>query len=216
MRGKGFSINEEYFDVIDTEEKAYILGFIFADGNISGERTKYRLRITLKYEDSEILGKIKDELQYTGDIKIRELKSKQRDTKGYMIAELSIINKYLITRLVELGCIPNKSLTVKYPDIPDDLDKHFIRGYFDGNGSIYFTNNRVGFELMSGSKDIYYSMKEKILSNTSVNPLGEQERKTSIRWTKSGKQAIEILHYLYKDSNISLRRKFEKYKQYAV
>jgi DNA-binding transcriptional regulator WhiA len=215
---KLFSVNENYFDYIDTREKAYVLGFIFADGNISDGKDKhYRLRITLKASDIEILQKIKEEIQFTGDIKTRELKSRKRDTTGYMISELSISNKHMINTLKRLGCSSNKSLTKKYPNIPSKYDKDFIRGYFDGNGSIYLTKDRLSTEIMSGSKEMFNSILTKIQDNLEgITSGGIKEKKTSISITKRVEQSKTILNWLYSDATIYLNRKYELYQQYAV
>jgi DNA-binding transcriptional regulator WhiA len=221
---KYFDLNEKYFDVIDTEEKAYILGLIFADGNVSDGKDKhYRLRVTLKKDDNLLLERIKCELEFTGDIKIRELKSKTRKKpEPYFICELGISNKYMINRLKELGCVPNKSLIVKYPEIPKRLDKHFLRGYFDGNGSIYVSGqlqrkSSLKIEVCGGSNDIIESILDKYMEYVcGVTNGGFQHLKTYHRVAKSGNQALDILHFMYQGSKIHLERKFHLYSQYAV
>ncbi len=76
-----YDLNENYFENIDTEQKAYFLGFIFADGNIQlrqGNTNKYRLRIGLrnKYSEIALLNTFKNELMYEGDIRIETKKKR--------------------------------------------------------------------------------------------------------------------------------------------
>lgn len=216
-----FSINESYFDEIDSSEKAYILGFIFADGNVSdGLDNHYRMRITLKAEDEGHLQKIKLALGFGGEVHIRSLKSKIRKeyNDNYMIAELSISNKHLIIRLKELGVVPAKSSVKQYPNIPKEFNRDFIRGYFDGNGCIYSQSSRPNYpkiEFSSGSADF---LKEliRIVKNDipNLSDTTYQNRKTNVRWTKVGPQAKAIMSYLYNDSSLYLNRKYELYRHY--
>lgn len=218
-----YSVNEKFFEEIDSEEKAYILGFIFADGNISGSSDgHYRLRITLKATDLELLEKIKGCLEFTGEIKIRELKSKKyvRKEQPYMIAELSLSNKKLISDLKALGVTENKTFTCQFPVLKPELVRHFIRGHFDGDGSIYERNEpsnpyrkpSMRIELMSASEEFFYDMLKHIQENVEgITDGGISKRKTSIRITKDVRQGLRILNWLYKDATIYLDRKYKLY-----
>lgn len=215
-----YTLNEKFFDIIDTEEKAYILGFIFADGNVSdsSKDKHYRLRVTLKHEDADILAKIKSSLDFTGRIHNRELKSKQRDTSGYKISELSISNKYLITRLVSLGVVPNKTLIIQYPTLPKHLHRHFIRGFFDGDGSIYLRKDRkngINFELSCASRDFITEV-AKIIQNETGVEVRVYAKPTKVQMSLikvSQNKARLILDWMYADSNIYLDRKYLMYKE---
>lgn len=215
-----YKLNEKFFDTIDTEEKAYILGFIFADGNVSdsSKDKHYRLRITLKQKDANILIKIKSSLNFTGEVHHRELKSKQRNVDGYMISELSISNKYLVNRLYELGVVPNKTLVIQYPTIPNHLHRHFIRGFFDGDGSIYKRNDRkngINFEISCASVDFILELSKVIQKETGVDLVYyTKHNKVPVYVIRvSQTKARLILHWLYFDSNIYLDRKYIMYKE---
>ena len=222
-RGKSFTLNQHYFDSIDNPNKAYILGLIYSDGNISnGLDSHYRLRITLQNGDKEILDRVKDELEFTGTVKVRELKNKKTalmDNKP-LIAELSISNKYMITRLKELGVVPAKSLICTYPNIPEEFDRDFIRGFFDGDGSIYERNEPsnpslkkgMRIEILSGSHELFWVMLRKIQKNVEgITDGGVHDMKTKIRITKDKRQALRILSWLYEGSELYLDRKYQKY-----
>lgn len=213
MSRQKYELDETFFDCIDTEEKAYILGFIFADGNITCD-SHYRLRITLKIDDLELLEKIKDCIKFSGSIHTRELKSLKRNTSGYEICELSISNKHLIQSLIKLGAVPNKTFVIKYPNIPDNLDRHFIRGFFDGDGSIYERRDRkngVCAEVSCASKQFICVLKSKVESSINT-PVKLYSKKTVEVLKLSQNKARLFLDYMYKDSSLYLDRKFILYK----
>lgn len=134
---KSKKIDEDFFHNIDTQEKAYILGFFFADGCLTKKGT-----FGIKIKDKELLERIKQELK--SDHKIIECKP----NKGSYSQEDSIYyglyftNKKIEKDLKELGVDSNKTSTCSFPIIPKELERHFIRGFFDGDGSVYKTYNK--------------------------------------------------------------------------
>ena len=220
MPRQQFKINENYFKEIDSEEKAYMLGFIYADGNVSdsSKDKHYRLRITLKNSDIEILNRFKDLLEFEGNIKVRELKSNQRDTRGYFISELSVSNKVLITDLISLGVVPNKTFTIKFPIMPQNLYRHFIRGFFDGDGSIYLRKDRpngINFELVCASLPFINKIVDIFAIEKGIK-LNVYTKKNVYILKVSQHKARELLHWLYKDSNIYLDSKYKLYKDFIA
>jgi len=153
-----YTLNEKYFNSIDTVKKAYILGFIYADGCISINNNSYRLRFNLKKNDIEILNFIKKELKYTGPIKLSK-------NKKYCVLEIS--NKVLVNNLIQLGAIPNKSLYLKHPNIKSSFEGSFIRGYFDGDGCVGLYN-RINYMkpyiVICGTHDLLSWIQNKINS----------------------------------------------------
>ena len=95
--------NQHVFDSIDTEEKAYWLGFIFADGYVSTRDNTFE--VSLKLSDFEHLEKLKKFLEWSGTVK-----------KDSFRCRLSVVNKHLKQTLVNYGCTPRKSLTLKFPN----------------------------------------------------------------------------------------------------
>ena len=217
MKNK-YTFNKNFFNRIDTEEKAYILGFLYADGNISDtiKDRHYRLRILLKDSDSDILEKIKKSIDFTGNISHREQKYQDKNKCGYKISDLAIHSKTLHTQLMKHGLFPGKTFNIKYPNIPEELDRHFIRGFFDGDGSIYLRKNRPnGFRinLTCASKEFLDEISKKIITNTKIKNCNINPTKNMYRFDKDKNDAIRILNWLYENSNIYLNRKYEMYKQ---
>lgn len=129
--------NEHVFDEINSEEKAYWLGFIFADGYISSN--SYRFELSLKGSDAEHLYKFNTFMQHNKDnISLGEI---QQNGKTYVRCRWNVSNKHLWNSLNVLGCTPNKSLTLKFPSetaLAAELIPNFIRGYFDGDGCLTY------------------------------------------------------------------------------
>jgi hypothetical protein len=209
-----YSINHNFFDIIDSEEKAYILGLWFADGSL--HKNRYGVcAIELQEEDGYILDKIKNIIEYTGPFYFRKPRYNNKST-----ITLSFTSHNIYNNLIKLGCTPNKSLILKFPDngiIPDLLLRHFIRGFFDGNGCIgyiirKYNYHQIYFSVCSTTAfldKLYNIFTEKFyycgyIANKTTKNIGE------LRY--GGKDIIiKILDWLYQDSSIYLLRKYNKY-----
>ena len=210
-----YKMDDNFFKKIDTEYKAYILGFIFADGNIGKDAkgNPNRVRITLNARDSELLAKFKDILKFTGDLRFFKDKGK------YDSVSLNFGNRVVAQDVFNLGCTPNKTSSKEFPLINRSLVRHFIRGYFDGNGSVYHLDGLtrlcdIRISLMSGSSLFFDSLVEILLDNSIIKDKGVRRREKDFQLTKSGVQALQLLDYLYVDSSIHLNRKYNKYLEY--
>ena len=139
--------NENVFDEINTEEKAYWLGFIFADGYIDSspllpvKKSRYAFEVSLKGNDIEHLNKFNKFMEHNkNNVKLGEVRC---NNKIITRCRWGIVNKHLWERLNELGCIPNKSTILSFPNKTifesDSLIISFIRGYFDGDGCLSYT-----------------------------------------------------------------------------
>lgn len=200
--------NEHIFDQIDSEEKAYWLGFIFADGYISssplrtGVKKIYQFELSLGIQDIEHLNKFKDFIGYEKDIILDNHRCR-----------FAVANKHLWESLNSLGCTPNKSLSLQFPTIEEILIPHFIRGYFDGDGCIsrHVHNTCVTphIELL-GTKHMLESIVH--FSNISANYKKDKrhsEETWSLEWNKQN--GIDFINYLYSNCSIYLNRKYKLY-----
>eukprot|EP01084_Bolivina_argentea_P027516 51144_1 len=112
---------------------AYWLGFLFADGNVHQRPTIYCIQLALTCSDYGHVAKYKAALQSTYKLGLYK-----RTNEGTCQAAHFISNNTLATSLIQLGCIPRKSLTLQWPNnIPDEYMHHFVRGYCDGDGCIH-------------------------------------------------------------------------------
>ncbi len=211
--------NEHFFDSIDTEEKAYWLGFIFADGYIYGaplDATKTRIdwnfELCTKGEDKSHMEKFAKAINYN-----KELKITKSDKQGHTRCRVCLSSKILWKQLYSLGCTPRKSLTLKFPDEnifkSKDLIRHFIRGYFDGDGCITYLDKEhtiPSYQIL-GTKEFlesilkYLKIDEVLFHNHNNN--GE----STMFFHGTGRKAMDLFHKLYDNCSIYLNRKYERF-----
>ena len=198
-----FSIDENVFEVIDTEEKAYWLGFWFADGFVSSTRNS--VGIDLKPNDISHLEKLKTFLQWKGNIKLEDTRCR-----------LNFRNNKIKQDLIKYGCTPNKSLTLQFPrNIPQKLLHHFIRGYFDGDGCLCYTEKTLEVSII-GTYNFLKDICDIInIDKNRIYDLNKNAR--SGRIVLGAKKDIKnFLNYIYQDAHIYLDRKYEKYQRLKI
>jgi intein/homing endonuclease len=214
-----YTLNEDYFSVIDTEEKAYIIGFIAADGHV--DETTKRLKITLATKDKDILEKIRICLDSNTNIKDFEKKSHFIYGKPlFYHSTIEFCSSKLVADLVKIGLVTNKTYSldqelIKF--IPENLVRHFLRGYFDGDGHVSYGNKyssgvKYNIEVvgnlpfLEASFYTYFPTTNKKFYHT--------RSKQTWAYKISSKQRVDdFLTYMYKDSVIYLNRKYEVYKK---
>lgn len=202
-----------YFDNIDTEDKAYTLGFIYADGHVGDKEVK----IAIKSSDIDILNKIKSSMNGSFNIGI----SISSNSFGVCeVARLSFSNSHTIHRLREIGIKNNKTIDCDFPTLDNSLIKHFIRGYMDGDGSFSKYRSCDGYNRYSfsfvGTESFLDGLRTKIIEN-GFNVSTESSKRfptTNCCYSIKGsgkKNTISFLDWIYSDSNIYLDRKYDKY-----
>lgn len=201
------TVNENFFKTL-APETAYIIGYIFADGNINWKPEKsYRtLTITASEKDRKHLEKIRRKLKSTKGL----LYSKS--TKSY---RLIVNNKTICMDLMKLGLTPRKSLSVKFPKIPEKVLKHFIRGVIDGDGNVRYVKRKRSpyFEITisSGSKAFLEKMAEKI-SSIGVNGKVRKSKNNVFILQYSCRRGLDLAKWIYENKDLCLNRKFQEYK----
>ena len=217
-------INHDYFENIDSEHKAYWLGFIYADGSITKKAYEkgsytYRLRMELMFEDKYILEQMALDLE--SDLKPKEYYNDTSSFEGYNkpkhTAYIMFSSKKMGEDLVKLGVMPNKTLILKsLPSIPDNLMKHFIRGYFDGDGSVYLTKDNTIKTAFYGTHDFINSIQDFLIKELDLTKKKITDQKeANVSFVGMAKQESEKLyHYMYDEATIFLNRKYEKYNKY--
>lgn len=218
-----YSSDQTFFNKIDTEEKAYILGFIAADGHIDGKR--YKINISLQDSDYPLLEKIKKAIKSDHPIKrgiLKENPYKKSNNKILKQCSFSINGKNLVTPLINMGLANNKTYTLNasiMDYIPNHLVRHFLRGYLDGDGNITWGKKySSGYKYIiqvCGNKDFLLGSFQKYFpSNCSLHK--DKQSKQTYTWKIAcKKEVMKFLTYLYGDSTIYLDRKYDIYK-YAM
>jgi intein-encoded DNA endonuclease-like protein len=221
-------VDEEFFKKIDTEHKAYWLGFMYADGNIHENKGKsLRVSIGLDSKDTKHLEKFKESLKWEGTIRIykRGIKAKRPD---HYTSTIKIRSNKMGLDLIDKGCVIRKTLVATFPDfskVPKSLIHHFIRGYFDGDGSVFISNEKhwrngkispVIHCRYIGTKN----MMEKIAEITGFPAVVVKKYRNSnqpniyVIEIKRNPRCRKMMEFLYKDSTVYLERKKEIFDQY--
>lgn len=145
-RGAKYQADHTFFERIDTEAKAYWLGFILADGCITVD---YRLAIHLHHSDVDHLYKLRVDIKSTHPICIRE------NNKGDKYCEFVICSFCIYESLLRLGIKPRKSGKETHISVPNELERHYWRGVIDGDGHI-----RKGAVNLIGSKNVVQAFRK--------------------------------------------------------
>lgn len=205
------SYNENYFKEINTFDKAYFLGLMYADGC----NTRVGMSIGLQEKDSYILNKFKEKLEYSGNL----LKNKKLNFSDVIV--LSITNLTISENLSLSGCIPAKSKILVFPSeeiLPKHLQSHFIRGYFDGDGCINVDKRNNSYNIsIIGTPEFLNKIQEILMENCNLN---KTKLNTNKVWTErtanlrygGNLQVKRIGEWLYKDcEDLYIARKKEKF-----
>lgn len=220
--------NDNFFKD-DNELSFYWAGFIAADGCI-GQRTKskngiktlsesYALSIGLSIKDKEHVEKFKEHIQTTAPIGIYLVKNSEQNPKWNDTekAEIKITSQKIFTDLMRFNITQRKSLTYTFPEwiLDNKLLNHFMRGYFDGDGSFYIQEHKTK------SDQLYFCVRGTPEFLKVYRSVLERENLVTTRDTEirinSGQGTLEyggngviarISNYLYNNATVYLNRKY--------
>ncbi len=205
-----YALDQRFFEVIDSEDKAYSLGFIVADGHVDTKNR--RVKIALHEKDVDILEKISTAMNSESPISVITSKNQRA---------VCFNSALMVQDLLRMGLTSNKSTTMTaevWSHIPRDLQRHFIRGYLDGDGCL-FLNKRyssgvkylvqvIGTEsFLQGTFNEFYPTTCKFYKYKTCE---------MYCWKLSSKAAcMDFLSKIYEGSTIWLNRKFNQYSECA-
>lgn len=215
---KGFEYNRHFFNCIDTEDKAYWLGFIWADGCVSiNEKTNSgELRIELQASDKNHLKKFNKSLGGNLQVKTRSRTNcfgGQYADREYETAFIRVSSIDMANDLITLGCIERKSYTVGLPNIPEEMMWHFVRGFFDGDGCVCYTDHKTNLrcDFTSVSATLVNGLRKWLYGYGINTYIGIDKNK--YRLCVAGKESnIKFLSLMYDSASIYLDRKYYKQK----
>lgn len=217
VRGQGHprhhDLDESFFDKIDSEAKAYWLGFVTADGaiidRVARRGTQYQISVRLQLADSDHLEKMRAD--FGSSCQVKEILYTYRGRR-YACSGLTLSSKRLVKQLKKLGVGPRKSLTVKpCREIPRQLQHHYWRGVFDGDGCLTSSIRPSGLRVwglgLAGSQAIVTGFRNYLLTIMRSVPAVHPHR--SIFVLKAGGLASPqcVAHILYDGSSVYLDRK---------
>lgn len=219
-----YTCNENYFDIIDTPEKAYWLGFIYADGCISTNHGNYIFQIALQRGDRLHLEKFLTCIQSTHPI--YDGMSVSEKIGNFPNSKIQFYSSpKLCERLIELGVTERKSLTLDFPlsdIIPDELMSHFIRGFFDGDGCIspmkrgkHNTPSDIIYVItFTGTMSMLNGIKRNL---PLTNEIEIKSHGNVFELRIGGQQQLKrVLDYMYADSEMFLERKKETLEGFLI
>jgi len=213
---KKYTYNESFFKNINTEEKAYWIGFICADGTIICNRKchKYSVRIELQSRDDKHLSKFVNSICGNRILRYESKKS----------ALLVISSKIMVFDLVNKGYCSPKTVRNVFPPpyIRNNLIRHYIRGYFDGDGSWYLSKapkrklkRDLRFSLVSANKNFCVALQKWLIRYCKVSKSKIRKNGNIFHLHYHGDRQLDrIYHKLYDGKTICLDRKYDIVKNY--
>ena len=212
-----------------SNEMAYVLGFLYADGNITNaisSRTQY---IHFYSTDRYILENIKIVLSSNHILQTIPARTQVHINGIYRSKEafrLRIGSREMFEDLLKLGVVPNKSKIITFPYVPKQCMGNFIRGYFDGDGCVFLQKakgitkpiiiKKLSTIFTSGSYQFLRGIAEVLKNTLSINHDKVYDGIRSFQLRYSTKDSIEIFKFMYNycSSGLYLRRKTDRFNEY--
>lgn len=210
-----YSVKDNLFKAVLTEEDAYWLGLLYADGNVSSVGNS--IELDLKAEDKYLVQQFNDYCGVTKPIKEHRIK---RGEKEYLSYRCTFANKEAHNNLINLGCISAKSLTLKCPtkdQVPDNLFPAFIRGYCDGDGYVRWEEIRHKEIVLLGTQDFLEGIIKRMHWEEFAHVRPDGKSKNFRLEIQKMEFVYNVLSLLYKDKDLCLKRKqavFHKAQEY--
>ena len=212
-----YVIDENYFNLIDSKDKAYFLGLIYADGSVHYKKNE--MKLPLQESDKHILDLFSKYIKSNKPLRFKKKKQEHWQNMYSFIIE----NKILCDNLKKLGVLPKKEDTLTFPDniiVPEEYISHFIRGFFDGDGSVYIAKENnypafgfTGTSQMINSLNSFLHEKLGLREKPIYKRFKEKMNNTGYQVSWSGKSNCKFFYdWLYKDcDDLYICRKKEKF-----
>jgi hypothetical protein len=211
VANKKYDVDDSFFEKIDSEEKAYWLGFLYADGYVRIKKNAGELKLKLNIKDRNHIELFRKSIKSTH--KIIDSTSKvivNGKEHTSLCSTLSIYNTKIVSDLFKLGCLNNKTFKIRMPNIEDEFIRHFIRGYFDGDGCISLSKKSNSANCLITSNFDFLSDLLTILNFGKLNKRGNIF--DLVFYSK--KNIKNFYELLYNNSTIFLERKYLIFKQH--
>lgn len=205
-----YTLNDNYFNNIDNPDKAYILGFLAADGTVS--LTRGSIKVGLSSVDREFLEALRD--IWESDYPIKDYETKN----GYQVSELTVRSAMFLSDLAKYNIVERKTYNFSFPyNLPEEYYIDFIRGYWDGDGTICLTGGYARASLCSYQKEVLQSILDILEQKYQIPPVAIRLKKGSNTYYFQYSQgSAEKLYHAFYDNidnlTIGLARKYEKFK----
>lgn len=211
-----YTLNENYFDKIDSPDKSYFLGYLMADGYNSEIRGVIEVSCAVK--DREFLGRLNCLIRSSKPLRFVQCKE---DTSYRM----SLCSRWLSNKLANLGCVQAKTFKVVFPNyLNEEMIPHFLRGYFDGDGCIsysfakrdnFFGNSFLSVITITSTEEFCLYIKNYIKGKLNINSSilcrhpGNKNNNRTLQ-ISGNNQVIKFAEWIYADTTLFLGRKYDK------
>lgn len=208
---KRLKIDETYFSQIDTHDKARFLGFIWADGCITGKPGKECLSISLSAKDTEYLEHLREQIKAEVTVKVE---------KGGTMIMFKTFNRAVVAQLKRLGLFQRKSLHIGFPtadQVPAQFWSSFILGVFEGDGSIKQNKaaTSYGWSLCGTTefcKMVQQIFRDAVGINSTLSFADTTQDIPLCTLHVSGHlQIVKVMEWMYEHCAFKMRRKYERY-----
>jgi len=194
-RTNGYKVNDDFFKTW-TNEMAYVLGFIFTDGNVSGTT------LSIAQNERYILELIRDVME--SDNRITE-----EENGKNAIHVLRIHRMVIVEDLRKLGVIEGKSRIMSFPEVPTEYLPHFIRGVIDGDGWVH--DKGYVMNITNASKSFSYAL-HNVFDSRGLNGRVTEEANAYRVWVSGKQDVINLADWIYEDcGELYLRRKYDRF-----
>ena len=203
-----YPVKDDYFD-IENERMAYLLGLLASDGTVRKDTNE--IKLSFSSVDKEFLEKLQKEV---GGRPI----SSYTTQDGFEVSTWEFTSKKIKNKLAEYNIIPQKTFTFSFPmKLSKEYWKDFIRGYFDGDGSISTAGpNAIRFQICSATEDVL----KKIIDFFEENDIPRVNIQVTYRnknplyyFQYSSTSTRKIYNILYYDNCLCLPRKKKKFEE---
>lgn len=217
---KRLALDEGFFDVIDTEIKAYWLGFLYADGAVvwaKDGRSPY-VSLGLAMKDSCHVDLFRCHLKSAAKIHIYHAPPSIMKSGKLLISSgnygVHLCSKRLCEALMNKGCVPRKSLILAFPttnQVPAHLLHHFVRGYFDGDGCIS-GEGPTSYKISMVGTEAFLQGCETFLGQHGIKRVKVSTHENIYQISHGGNHNVDrIYDILYRDATIWLKRKRDRF-----
>ncbi len=193
------AVNEDFFSSW-TRESAYVLGWLYSDGNVTQDLRTFRFHISIR--DIKIMEKIKSVIC-----------SEHKIAKHDKYIRFQVHSRKMVRDLVELGCGPRKAHKIDFPKaIPRQFISHFVRGYFDGDGSISFNfPNTIRIRFV-GNQQFMKSLAKVVYELLDLKMNVREMRPPLWKAEVCGNNARNVCKWMYSGcGDLRLERKYLRY-----
>lgn len=211
-RTSKYKYQQDIFEIIDTAEKAYWLGFLAADG--CNYQREHNASIILNVHEKDIKHLEKFKQFCHTDAEIKSYIGYEGFSNQTPMCKITLNSKKISNDLIDKGILPNKSLILQPPHILEEFYKPFILGYFDGDGSISKSSQYNNYSIsIQGTKEILTWICEVLDWDAKLEKRNINSNNNSYYIRCGGtNKPYQILNQLYNSCEIHLDRKFNIYK----